>query len=195
VASVLPASPSDGGNTAADDIGAIILWLPPKKHVALPGSIPKLLTSGFVGALASYGLRSTYRIQAVFESNVEQMFTSTVKAKSGFQPADCGFVQMLAINPRFAGKGYASALLKWRCEQHFEEFEGVPVILDTTTEQGLRAYGRLGFELLDERKVFTGTDSRGITLKKNAEESVKEEAAKICIQRVMIRMSDKKLAA
>lgn len=102
---------------------------------------------------------------------------------------------MLASNPKYAGKGYASALLKWKCEQHFENFKGVPVILDTTTEQGMRVYVRLGFELLDEKKVATGTDARGITLKTDAEESVKEEAARICIQRVMIRMPDNKAEA
>lgn len=98
---------------------------------------------------------------------------------------------MLAINPKFTGNGYASTLLKWKCEQHFEEFRGVPVILDTTTEQGIRAYVRLGFEVLEERHVATGTDARGIALKKDAEDSVKEEAAKICIQRVMMKMPEK----
>lgn len=141
--------------------------------------------------MTTYGLKSIYRLQAIFENNVNQMFSLHVKAKSGFQPADCGFVQMLAINPKFAGKGYASALLKWRCEQHFQDFKDIPVILDTTTEQGIRAYVRLGFELLDERKVETGTDSSGIALKKDAESSVKEEAAKICIQRVMMKMPEK----
>jgi hypothetical protein len=145
--------------------------------------------------MTGYGLKSIYRVQAIFEANVEQMFASTVKPKSGFQSANCGYVQMLASNPKYAGKGYASALLKWKCEQHFENFKGVPVILDTTTEQGMRVYVRLGFELLDEKKVATGTDARGITLKTDAEESVKEEAARICIQRVMIRMPDNKAEA
>jgi GNAT superfamily N-acetyltransferase len=171
-----------------DDIGAILLWLPPKKRFSLPSSIPKLATTGFLRALRGYGLRCIYRIQVIFEGNVEQMFNATVKPKSGFHPADCGFVQMVAINPKYAGKGYASALLKWKCEQHFQEFKRVPVILDTTTEQGIRAYKRLGFDLLDERKVATGTDAGGFPLKKDAEENVKEEAARICIQRVMIKI-------
>ncbi|QDS72787.1 hypothetical protein FKW77_005727 [Venturia effusa] len=189
VASVpLESSRDNPSNTSLDDIGAIILWLPPKKRIKLPGSIPKLLTSGFVGAMIGYGLKSIYRVQAIFENNVEQMFNAHVKARSGFQPADCGFVQMLASNPKFVGRGYASALLDWKCEKHFEEFEGVPVILDTTTEQGIRAYFRLGFEVLEERPVATGTDARGITLKRDADESVKEEAAKMCVQRVMMKI-------
>lgn len=65
------------------------------------------------------------------------------------------------------------------------------MILDTTTEQGIRAYVRLGFEVLGERKVATGTDARGIALKKGAEDDVKQEAAKICVQRVMMKMPDK----
>lgn len=192
MASLPPDSTLDVQDLAKrDDIGAILLWLPPKRRFALPASVPKLATTGFLRALTGYGLRCIYRIQVIFEGNVEQMFDATVKTKSGFYPADCGFVQMVAINPKFAGKGYASALLKWKCEQHFQEFKGVPVILDTTTEQGIRAYERLGFELLDERKVITGTDANGFPLKEDAEESVKEEAARICIQRVMIKIPGK----
>ncbi|KAE9968113.1 hypothetical protein EG328_007783 [Venturia inaequalis] len=176
--------------TQVDDIGAIILWLPPKKRITLPFSIPKLLTSGFLSALANYGLTSIYRLQAIFESNVDQMFATHVQAKSGFLPADCGFVQMLAINPKFAGRGYASALLGWKCARHFEEFGGVPVILDTTTEAGVRAYLRLGFEVLEERMVHTGTDAGGILLKGDAGGGVKEEAARVCVQRVMMKMPD-----
>lgn len=47
---------------------------------------------------------SGFVVQAIFENNVEQMFNAHVKAKSGFQPADRGFVQMIAINPRLAGE-------------------------------------------------------------------------------------------
>jgi GNAT superfamily N-acetyltransferase len=172
-----------------DDIGAILLWLPPKKRVSLPRSIPKIYASGFLGALKSYGLNSLWRILGVFEANVEKMLNAQVKPR-GFQPSECGFVQMLASNPKYAGKGYASALLKWQLQRHFEEFEGVPVILDTSTEQGVRAYLKLGFELLDQRKVATGTDARGIALKRDTEDSVKEEATKVCAQRVMIKMPD-----
>jgi len=195
IASVPPLAPEGTQDTPeAKDIGAILLWLPPKKRVIIPSSIPKLYSSGFLSALKSYGLKSTYRIQGVFEANVEAMFNTTVRAR-GFEPSECGFVQMLARNPKFDRRGYASDLLKWRCARHFEEFEGTPVILDTTTEQGIRAYVRLGFEQLDETKVVTGTDARGIILKKDVEESVKEEAARVCVQRVMILMPDIKADA
>jgi GNAT superfamily N-acetyltransferase len=192
VASVPTSTPeSSNDDSKTDDIGAILLWLPPKKRVTLPGSILKLYTAGYFGAAKRYGLKSLYRVEGVFEGNVKAMFDDKVKSR-GFDPADCGFVQLVAANPKFQGKGYANSLLKWQCERHFEEFKGVPVILDTTTERGIRSYVRLGFELLDQRKVTTGTDARGIKLKKDAEESIKQEADRICIQRVMIKMPDKR---
>src|ERR1700759_5183011 len=103
------------------------------------------------------------------------MFATATK-QFGVKAEDCGFVQMVACNPQYAGKGYASKLLARQIELHQAEFPGVPVVLDTTTQQGIRAYERLGFKLFGERKVATGTDKMGIKLKKGAGTDVIAEA-------------------
>ena len=170
------------------DIGSILLWLPPKKAL---GSLKlvKLWKSGFLSLILpwNYGLFAFHRIDNVFEANINNMFNETLPLR-GIDRSECGFVQMIAANQECAGKGYASALLKWQVEQHFKEFPGQPVILDTTTESGIRAYTRLGFELLAEKALDTGTDAGGIPLKKDADEATREAARKMCIQRVMVKM-------
>ncbi|KAF2435973.1 hypothetical protein EJ08DRAFT_655677 [Tothia fuscella] len=173
-----------------DDYGAILLWLPPgKQGGSIFTELPLLYQSGFLNLTLpwKYGPGAFHRTDSVYETNVREMFDATLKPR-GFNPRECGFVQMLAANPVYAGKGYASKLLAWRIAKHFEEFPTVPVILDTSTEQGVRTYERMGFDLLDERNVDTGTDALGIKLAKGVDESVREEGRRTCVQRVMLRM-------
>jgi GNAT superfamily N-acetyltransferase len=173
------------------DIGAILLWLPPEKRLSA-FNIFTLYNSGFLSVMLPwhYGLTGLHRVLLVFEENIHKMWSRTLPdlPPHGFKEGDCGFVQMLAANPKFAGKRYASALLDYQVRQHFVEFPDRPVILDTTTLQGIRAYERLGFRLLAETPVETGTDAGGIRLKKDASEEVKREAREVCVQRIMAKL-------
>ncbi|KIW88169.1 uncharacterized protein Z519_11280 [Cladophialophora bantiana CBS 173.52] len=189
-----PAVESDANNattTKQPDIGAVLLWLPPKKRMGT-FDLLKLWRSGFLGLMLPwhYGLTGFYRIQLVFEENIHKMWTRTLPdlPPHGFKEDECGFVQMIASNPKYAGKRYASALLNYKIEQHFAEFPDRPVILDTTTTQGIRAYEKLGFKLLAEVPVDSGTDAQGMKLKSNASGEIKTEARETCIQRVMARL-------
>ncbi|OAL39051.1 hypothetical protein AYO20_01802 [Fonsecaea nubica] len=178
-------------STTQTDIGAILLWLPPHKRMG-PFELGKLWQSGFLGLMLPwhYGPRGFYRIEFIFEENIRKMWTRTLPELQprGFKEEECAFVQMIASNPKYAGKRYASALLRHQVEQHFAEFPDRPVILDTTTTQAIRAYERLGFKLLAETPVDTGTDATGMKLKSNASEEIRKEAKEVCIQRVMARV-------
>ncbi|OCT49792.1 hypothetical protein CLCR_07390 [Cladophialophora carrionii] len=185
------AANSADATRATRDIGAILLWLPPSKR--LGGlDIPTLWRSGLLSLMLPwhYGLTGFYRIDLVFEENIAKMWARTLPdlPPQGFKESDCGFVQMIARNPKYARKGYASGLLKYQMDQHFAEFPDRPVLLDTTTLEGIRAYERLGFKLLAETPVDTGTDAGGMKLTKDASEEVKKEAQEICVQRVMARL-------
>lgn len=186
VAEVPGASTTDGLN-----IGAIMMWLPPHVREGTFG-IFQYWRSGLLSLLApwKYGVTGFYRVSAVFEANVKAMFGRTLKdiPPTGYKEDECGFVQMIAINPAHAGKGYASALLEHQTAAHFVQFPDKPVILDTTTKQGLHAYERLGFELLAQTPVDTGTDERGIRLKADADDATRKLAKETCIQRVMIKV-------
>jgi GNAT superfamily N-acetyltransferase len=179
--------------TATPDIGAILLWLPPSKRIGAL-AIPTLWRSGLLSLMLPwhYGLTGVHRIELVFEGNIAKMWARTLPdlPPRGFQERDCGFVQMIARNPKYARKGYASELLRYQIGRHFAEFPDRPVLLDTTTLQGIRAYERLGFKLLAEMPVETGTDAAGIKLARDASEEVKKEARQVCVQRVMARLPE-----
>lgn len=164
------------------EIGAVLLWQPPH----LRPTFWHLLTSGFLNlAIWDYGLRSAYRIEFIFEGNVAEMFKM-----AGVDERQYHFVQMLGTNPEFKGYGYGRHLLASqieRCRCRDSESSGCGVILDTTTESAIKVYESLGFEVLGERKVDTGTDRHGIALRTTDEgyTSKKAEADRICRQRVM----------
>lgn len=182
---------SDDTRGTEKDIGAILLWLPPFKRMST-FDLVNIWKSGYLSLALPwhYGLTGFYRIDMIFEANVHSMFAKTLPdlPPNGFQEDECGFVQMIASNPKYAGKGYASSLLQYRMEQHFAQFPDRPVILDTTTPQGIRAYEKLGFRLLAQVPVDTDTDARGIRLTKSATDEVKRQAKKTCVQSVMVRL-------
>ena len=95
---------------------------------------------------------------------------------------------MIASNPEYAGKGYASKFLKYQMDQHFAQHPDKPVILDATTQQGIRAYEKLGFKLLAETPVTTDTDENGFRLKNPVTEEVRQRSKDTCIQRVMAKL-------
>lgn len=183
----------DGNHMSAPAYGAILLWLPPYKHAT---TLPALFKSGFLKlAIRDYGLMSFYRVLSVFEGNIEKMHK-----QAGIDSASCGFVQMLASNDAYRGKGYASQLLAWQIDQyqqaHSKEVLGCGdrlssgnVVLDTTTDQGIRAYERLGFDLIGQRRVKTSTDSSGVNLRNQDCDFVnrREQAKRVCVQSVMIK--------
>ncbi|KIW18823.1 hypothetical protein PV08_03112 [Exophiala spinifera] len=182
---------SDASGDAEKDVAAILLWLPP--FTRLGGfDIITLWKSGFLGLVLPwhYGLRGLHRIDSVFEANIHSMFSKTLPdlPPKGFEEKECGFVQMIARNPRYTGKGYASQLLQYQLEQHFAKHPDVPVILDTTTKDAIRAYERLGFKLLAEKPLDTGTDETGILLKGAVEDQTRQRIREHCVQRIMVKL-------
>jgi GNAT superfamily N-acetyltransferase len=186
-----PESENGEGEVATkEEIAAILLWLQPSvQNTNFLKRVLDLYNSGFLALILPwhYGFAGLSKVEFTYESNVHALFTETLAPRS-LTEKSCGFVRMIAANPNFAGKGYASRLLEWRMQKHFEEHVGVPVLLDTSTAQGVRAYLRLGFELLGERSVDTGTNAGGFRLKGDESEEVLEEARKTCVQRVMIKL-------
>jgi len=181
--------------TTADgaiDIGGILLWNPPHKRLpTFPFDVPLLYKSGFLSLLspAAYGPLGYHRISTVFEANIHSLLSTALPRYGIETEADCGFVQMVAINPSFAGRRYARMLLQWRMEAHWEECGAsrAPVILDTTTEEAVEVYEGLGFQVAGEKDVETGTDKMGIK-KQSLMEQERVEARRRCRQRVMIAL-------
>jgi len=136
--------------------GAVLLWLPPH---ARP-TVFLLWRSGFLYVLLRYGLTAIWHLYC-FERDLETLNLS-VLSPLGYKREGCGFVFMLAANPEYRGKSYAALLLQREIQVHREHFPGVPVVLDTTTDQALRVYERLGFRELGRRRIEAVTDAEGI---------------------------------
>ena len=108
------------------------------------------------------------------------------------------FCQGCVRNPEWRGeKGPARGVLDWGVRRFWEgerERDGKgklsPVWLDTTTDEGVRAYEEIGFRVVGECGVETGADERGFALGKGAGEEERERGRKVARQRVMVRMPE-----
>jgi hypothetical protein len=92
-------------------------------------------------------------------------------------------------------------LFQWRMERHWAECKDLkagtggkvtPVILDTTTDQGIRSYESLGFEVVNRHVLDTGTDADGFKLKKGLSKEERRrlaaEAREKCVMTIMFKM-------
>ena len=61
------------------------------------------------------------------------------------------FLQIVGVDPRFQGKGYAGRLLRPMLSRIDEE--GLPCYVDTLVEKNVRLYEHLGFELIDKSEI------------------------------------------
>jgi GNAT superfamily N-acetyltransferase len=164
------------------------MWSPPTSPHSAGLSLLELYRTGFLNLMLPWnnGISAFLRVDK-FEKGISSLLTSTLPPR-GIKRENSAFVQMIASNPIYSGKGYASKLLEWQMKQHFEEFPDKPVLLDTTTKQAIRAYERLGWEMLAEKELETGTDKDGFWLRRGASQEEKREAREVCLQRVMILM-------
>lgn len=202
-------SPKD---QSSELVAAILLFCPPYKRNASSFGVAFLkdlwifYKANVLAVVKSYGIAGFQRITDVFEANVQRMFKESL-TPLGFKPEECGFVQMIAMNtdPNFdevlVGKGYARQLLQWRMDKHWADCRDVktgtggkltPVILDTTTDQGIKSYEKLGFKLVNSFKPDTGTDKDGYELRKDLSKEEKQrlvaEAKETCVSSIMIKM-------
>lgn len=121
----------------------------------------------------------------MFEGNVADLFK-----QAGIDELGYHFVSMLGTNPEYKGNGFGRTLLAWQIKEWRAQTSpgrGLGVVLDTTTERAIKIYQGLGFAVMGERHVETGTDKDGIKLSKEDVRYLEKkiEAEKICIQRVM----------
>ena len=148
--------------------------------------------------MLSFGLRGFLRIVLTFEGNVERMIGKALKERgiADGKQVNLLFTQGCVRDPEWkGGKGPARILFDWAVRRWWQRQreEGkvlTPVWLDTTTDEGVRAYEEIGFEVVGECMTAVDTDGTGIQLKSDADEKVKEEGRKAAKQRVMLRLPD-----
>ncbi|KAL8799651.1 MAG: hypothetical protein Q9182_005721 [Xanthomendoza sp. 2 TL-2023] len=178
----------------SNSIAAVVLLLPPH---ARPSWFEPLIAwrTGLLPGLFGLGLRGVWRVLVTFEGNVERMITEGLKARkvAGGDQANLVMCHGCVRNPQWEGKAPGRRLLNWAIEQWWERQSvagesRTPVWLDTSIDEGVRAYQEIGFKVLGERAVDTGADYNGIKFKPRATEEAKEKARKRSRQWVMLKM-------
>ena len=139
-----------------------------------------------------------WRILYTFEGNVERMITKGLEDLGVAEGREERLLMCHGCvrNPEWEGRAPARRLLDWTLRRRWEEQKArngrqgkmIPIWLDTTTDEGVRAYEQIGFKVIGECMVDTGTDEKGITLRKDATEKEREEGRKVAKQRVMVRL-------
>ena len=156
--------------------------------------------TGLTQALLGLSLRGLGRVAFTFEGNVGRMIAQALKRMDVADGREERLVQVQGCvrNPEWEGRAPARRLLDWAIRRRWElqRAEGggqgrpIPVWLDTTIDEGVRAYEAVGFRLVGECMVNTGADKKGIKLKKDATMEQREEGRQIAKQRVMIRLPE-----
>jgi hypothetical protein len=136
-----------------------------------------------------------WRVAVTYEGNVGWMISEGLKARNvaGGDEANLVMCHGCVRNPQWEGKAPARRLLDWTIERWWERERGAggratPVWLDTSIDEGVRAYEAIGFEVLGECAADTGADAEGIKLGSGADEELREKARKRSRQWVMLRL-------
>lgn len=142
-----------------------------------------------------FGMRGMWRVAVTFEGNVERMISEGLKAQNVAGGDEGNLVKVLGCvrNPQWEGKGSARRLLDWAIQRWWKREKEAggrptPVWLDTSIDEGVRAYEAIGFKVLGECAVDTGADVNGIKLEPQSSEEVKEKAKNRSRQWAMLRM-------
>lgn len=130
--------------TTSENLEGIAIWLPPDKIFM---SAWQALRSSGLFALRKTGLKAIKR--------GNNIYNYVHDAHKRLVPFDHWYLQCIAIDPKEQGKGYGSLLLKTmftRLDQG-----GMPIYLETNTEDNALYYQNLGFKVL-EHVIIPGTD-------------------------------------
>ncbi|KAL8672748.1 MAG: hypothetical protein Q9168_002802 [Polycauliona sp. 1 TL-2023] len=189
-----PQDPQLFTTSPSDSIAAVVLLLPPH---ARPSWFEPLIAwrTGLLAALFGLGLRGVWRVAVTFEGNVEQMISRGLKARKVARGDQRNLVMCHGCvrNPQWEGQAPARRLFDWAIQRWWQrerDAGGVPtpIWLDTSIDEGVRAYEAIGFEVLGECAVETGANVRGIKLEPDSAEQAKDEARKRSRQWVMLRL-------
>ena len=127
---------------------AALCWLPPKHEP----TVWNLFGSGFLTALLWLGVRGAYRF-VFFEYTLSRLYGRTLASLGYKSRSEGAFVQILATDPTYGGKGLSAGLLEWQIEKHVCLYPGTPVFLDTSADYSKRVYERVGFRELGRQQL------------------------------------------
>jgi len=122
------------------NLEGVALWLPPQETSMPLWKIPK------AGALS---LAFTVKLNALLK--LWPLFRTSEKARKRHAPFPHWYLFLIAVEPSYQGKGYASALLKPMLA-HMDS-ERLPCYLETTEERNVSIYEHYGFRVAEVSKI------------------------------------------
>jgi len=157
-------------------IVSAMAWLPPYKRVTARNPWA-LYQSGYLRLMYLWGWRGIYRVLFAYDSKMNHLYYETL-AQKNIQSKSCAKVQLIGTDPKHAGHGYGTALLKHKLDKMDQDSPSVPIILDTATPLARKMYARAGFRDLGEIPIAVGEcDAFGLTITS----AVKETNAEMCL--------------
>jgi ribosomal protein S18 acetylase RimI-like enzyme len=123
-----------GRVTAANDGGAVAIWIPPGHTMTFGG----MLRSGMIGSALGMGLRPFVQFMRANEA--------MAKVHHQHVPEPHWYLLIVGVDPELQGRGLGSALVKEGLKLADEA--GCPCYLETSDERNLAFYQRLGFVVI-----------------------------------------------
>ena len=129
----------------------IAVWIPSDKIVKIP--FWRMLTSGAVWPAIKIGRKALKKIQSYDEY--------LKKKQQKLAPYKHLYLAVLAVDPKYQGKGYASKLVKEMLSEI--DKDGLFCYVETEGEKNMAMYKHFGFEVIDEF-VVPNTNDRLIAM-------------------------------
>ncbi len=143
-------------------IFSAMAWLPPYKRVT-PRNPWALYQSGYLRLIYLWGWGGICRVLFAYDSKMNHLYYKTL-AQWNIQSKSCAKVQIIGTDPKHAGHGYGSALLKHKLDKMDQDSSSVPIIVDTATPYARKMYARAGFRDLGDLPLgFGDFDAFGLT--------------------------------
>nr|XP_031857782.1 uncharacterized protein CI109_006804 [Kwoniella shandongensis]KAA5524854.1 hypothetical protein CI109_006804 [Kwoniella shandongensis] len=166
-----PLSASRGKDGHDDDGGVIVgaaMWFPP--NVRYPTDPVSLYKTGMLGITPKWGIKGYKRLEIDWEPALHRLAKEGFKSHVGTgkektKPDDSIFLQMIAVDHAYRGKGLGSKLLR-DGEQLYNGVApaGSPILLEATEKGPRDVYLKHGYEIIGETKLGKGScDEDGCT--------------------------------
>jgi len=127
----------------SSNLEGIAVWMPSENY---PVTSLRLLRSVPLSIIFGFGRYGGFRIRQPGEY--------MDAAHRRLAPFRHWFLEVIGVDPRFQGKGYAGKLLRSMLAR--TDKEGLPCYLETLNEQNALLYEHFGFEVV-EKSTITGT--------------------------------------
>lgn len=123
------------------NLEGVVVWLPSDNYPITPWRLIRSVPPSVILGLGRGGVTTRMRkVGAYLDATHARL-----------APFRHWFLQVVGVDPRFQGKGYAGRLLRPMLSRI--DVEGLPCYVDTLVEKNVRLYEHFGFELMEKSEI------------------------------------------